>query len=146
MNLRETVVRILKNPSGELWIQVFRYLISGGVAFLTDAALLALLTELFGRDLLLLWTGISFAVGLLITYLFSILWVFDNRSLDSRTAELTIFVMIGVIGLCLTEFLMHLLAERAGVHYLLAKCITTVIVFVWNFVAKKTILFKSASK
>jgi len=141
--VRETLSAILKDPSGKLWVQILRYLLCGGVAFMVDALLLTLLTELFGKQLLLLWTGISFALGLLVTYLLSIFWVFDNRSLDNRTAELTIFTAIGVVGLCLTELLMHLLSERAGLHYLIAKCITTVIVFFWNFTAKKTLLFRN---
>ena len=126
-----------------MWVQVIRYLVSGGVAFLCDAGILALLTESFGKELLLLWTAIAFAAGLCITYLFSILWVFDNRSLKSRRAEIAIFVLIGVCGLGLTELFMWLFTSRAGIHYLVAKIITTVLVFVWNFAAKKTILFRS---
>ena len=143
MTLREFIGKLLKGPSGDIRIQAFRYLISGGTAFVADTGLLTLLTELFGREHLLLWTAIAFCVGLLITYLFSILWVFDNRSLKSRTAEVTIFVGIGVIGLGLTELLMWLFADKAGLHYLLSKIITTVLVFVWNFAAKKLLLFRS---
>ena len=134
MNLKDLAL----GKNGNLWIQVFRYLVSGGVAFLVDAGLLALLTECFGQHLLLLWTAIAFGAGLLTTYLFSIAWVFDNRSMRSRTAEVAIFV-----GLGLTELLMWLLTGKAGIHYLVAKVITTVIVFVWNFSAKKLILFRS---
>lgn len=134
---------LAQGKSADMRIQIFRYLVSGGVAFLVDAGLLALLTECFGERYLLLWTAIAFAAGLCITYLFSILWVFDNRSLNSRSAEVTIFVLIGVIGLALTEGLMWLFAGKAGMHYLLAKILTTVLVFVWNFAAKKTILFRS---
>lgn len=137
------IAKLLKGQSGDLRIQAFRYLVSGGTAFLVDTGLLALLTELFGREHLLLWTAIAFCVGLLITYLFSILWVFDNRSLSNRAAELGIFVLIGIVGLGLTELLMWAFAQKAGFHYLLSKIITTVIVFVWNFVAKKLILFRS---
>lgn len=143
MTLREFIGKLLKGPSGDIRIQAFRYLISGGTAFVVDTGLLTLLTELFGREHLLLWTAIAFCVGLLITYLFSILWVFDNRSLKSRTAEVGIFVAIGVIGLGLTELLMWAFAQKAGLHYLLSKIITTVLVFVWNFAAKKLILFRS---
>ncbi len=143
MTLRRLIDKLLKGPSGDLRIQAFRYLISGGTAFLVDTALLTLLTECFGREHLLLWTGIAFAAGLVITYLFSILWVFDNRSMKSRTAEITVFVLIGVIGLGLTELLMWLLAQKAGLHYLLSKIVTTVLVFVWNFAAKKLLLFRS---
>lgn len=139
MNLKDLAL----GKNGNLWIQVFRYLVSGGVAFLVDAGLLALLTECFGQHLLLLWTAIAFGAGLLTTYLFSIAWVFDNRSMRSRTAEVAIFVGIGIVGLGLTELLMWLLTDKAGIHYLVAKVITTVIVFVWNFSAKKLILFRS---
>ncbi len=139
MNLKDLAL----GKNGNLWIQVFRYLVSGGVAFLVDAGLLALLTECFGQHLLLLWTAIAFGAGLLATYLFSIAWVFDNRSMRSRTAEVAIFVGIGIVGLGLTELLMWLLTGKAGIHYLVAKVITTVIVFVWNFSAKKLILFRS---
>ena len=143
MTMRRLIEKLLKGQSGDIRIQAFRYLVSGGTAFLVDAGLLALLTELFGREHLLVWTAIAFCAGLLITYLFSILWVFDNRSLKSRTAEVTIFVGIGVIGLGLTELLMWLFADKAGLHYLLSKIITTVLVFVWNFAAKKLLLFRS---
>lgn len=143
MTLRRCIEKLLKGPSGDLRIQAFRYFISGGTAFLADTGLLALLTELFGREHLLLWTGIAFAVGLAITYLFSILWVFDRRSMKSRTAEITVFVLIGLVGLGLTELLMWLLAQQAGLHYLLSKIVTTALVFVWNFAAKKLLLFRS---
>ena len=143
MSVKELIDKLLKGRSGDIRIQAFRYLVSGGTAFLVDAGLLALLTELFGREHLLVWTAIAFCAGLLITYLFSILWVFDNRSLKSRTVEVTIFVGIGVIGLGLTELLMWLFADKAGLHYLLSKIITTVLVFVWNFAAKKLLLFRS---
>ncbi len=143
MTLSQFIRKLLKGQSGDIRIQAFRYLISGGTAFLIDTGLLALLTELFGQEHLLLWTAIAFLTGLLVTYLFSILWVFDNRSMKSRTAEVAIFVLIGVVGLGFTELLMWLFAQKAGLHYLLSKIITTVIVFIWNFVAKKLLLFRS---
>lgn len=143
MTLSQFIRKLLKGQSGDIRIQAFRYLISGGTAFLIDTGLLALLTELFGQEHLLLWTAIAFLTGLLVTYLFSILWVFDNRSMKSWTAEVAIFVLIGVVGLGFTELLMWLFAQKAGLHYLLSKIITTVIVFIWNFVAKKLLLFRS---
>ena len=143
MKLKELPGLLFKGKTGDIRIQVFRYLVSGGTAFLIDAGILALLTESFGRERLLLWTAIAFAAGLLTTYLFSIFWVFNNRSLKSRTAEVLIFILIGVFGLGLTELLMWLFAQKAGLHYMIAKIFTTVLIFAWNFLAKKTILFRS---
>jgi len=144
MSLVSTASKLLKNPSGNLWIQVFRYLVSGGTAFVVDFGILAILTAVFGKELLLLWTGIAFCCGLLVTYLFSIFWVFDNRSVSNRCAEAVIFILIGVVGLGFTEFLMWLFAGRMGIHHLISKCITTVTVTAWNFAAKKLLLFRSA--
>ena len=143
MKLKELPGLLFKGKTGDVRIQVFRYLVSGGTAFLVDAGMLALLTESFGREHLLLWTAIAFAAGLLVTYLFSIFWVFNNRSMKSLTAEVIIFILIGVCGLGLTELFMWLFAQKAGMHYLIAKIITTILVFVWNFFAKKNILFRS---
>ena len=139
----EFLKNLFKGRTGDVRIQAFRYLISGGTAFLVDAGILALLTELFGKEHLLIWTAIAFTAGLVTTYLFSILWVFDNRSVKNRAAEISIFVLIGLAGLGLTELFMWLFAQKIGIHYLLAKVITTIIVFFWNFIAKKSILFRS---
>lgn len=136
-------MKLIKGRTADIRIQLLRYLVSGGVAFVVDTALLAILTECFGRGLLLLWTAVAFTTGLCITYLLSIFWVFDRRSLKSRAAEMSVFALIGVTGLGLTELLMWLLADKAGLHYLITKVITTVIVFFWNFAAKKLILFRS---
>ena len=143
MSLRQLIEKLLKGPSGDLRIQAFRYLVSGGTAFLVDTALLALLTEAFGTRYLLLWTGIAFAVGLGITYLFSIRWVFDKRNVHNRKVEVAVFALIGLIGLGLTELLMWLFAGRAGLHYLPSKLLTTALVFIWNFAAKKLLLFRN---
>ena len=134
---------LVKGKNGNLGVQMFRYLVTGWTAFIADVGLLTLLTECCGRDLLLLWTGIAFSTGIIITYVLSVRWVFDSRNVENRAAEFGIFTLIGIIGLGLTELLMWLLAEKAGLHYLPAKGITAGIVFFWNFVAKKFILFRN---
>jgi putative flippase GtrA len=118
-----------------------RYFVSGGVAFVVDATLLYFLTEWVGL-FYLVSTVLSYAVGLIITYLFSIKWVFDHRSVDNRKVEFGVFVVIGVAGLGLTSLCMWFFTAVVGVHYLVSKVVTTIIVFVWNFIAKKLLLFR----
>lgn len=139
--MKRGIDKLLKSPSGNLFVQLIRYFVSGGVAFVVDASLLYILTEWLGFHYLLS-TVLSYSVGLVITYLFSILWVFDSRSVDNRVLEFSVFVSIGVMGLGLTSLLMWLFTSRCGLHYIISKAITTVIVFVWNFVAKKLLLFR----
>ncbi|MBO4743267.1 MAG: GtrA family protein [Bacteroidales bacterium] len=135
------VKKLFRQQTGNIWIQLLRYAISGFTATIVDFALLATLTEVFGEHLLLVWTAIAFVSGLLVSYLLSINWVFDSRRLSSRTAEVSVYILIGVVGLLLTEILMWLLANKIGIHYLISKVIASTIVFLWNFCAKKFILF-----
>lgn len=130
----------LRKPSSSAFVQMIRYGISGGVAFLVDFGLMVLLGELFSVSGVLAGT-VSFGIGLTVTYVFSIRWIFDKRRFDSRIAEFITFAAIGAVGLLLTWLLMLLQINMFGIHYIPAKIITTVIVTVWNFVAKKFILF-----
>lgn len=112
---------------------------------MVDASLLYILTEWLGLHYLLS-TLLSYSVGLLIAYAFSILWVFDYRSVESRALEFSVFAVIGVMGLGLTSLSMWLFTSGLGFHYLWSKIITTIIVFVWNFIMKKFLLFRRRKK
>ena len=136
------VGKLFRHQTGNVWIQLLRYGISGFTATLVDFAVLTLLTEHLGEHLLLVWTAIAFISGLLVSYLLSVNWVFDIRRLSSRTAEVSVYLLIGLVGLLLTELLMWLFANKLGIFYLLSKLIASVMVFLWNFCAKKFILFR----
>lgn len=132
--------RLLKTTTNNTYIQLFRYLFAGLVAFLADLATLYFLTD-FAGVYYLISAAIGFLVGLTITYLFSVLWIFDERRTQNKFVEVTIFALIGLVGLMLTSFFMWLFTSILLFHYLYSKIITTVIVFIWNFIAKKKILF-----
>ena len=129
-----------KGKTGNLFVQLVRYFISGGVAFVVDFSLLYLLTEICSVHYILS-SVISFTVGLIITYVFSITWIFDKRSIKNRRTEFLIFAVIGGIGLLFTSFFMWLFTDIFNFHYLISKIFTTIIVFCWNFAAKRFILF-----
>lgn len=134
-------MKSLINKSSNIYIQLVRYVVAGGVAFTVDFVLLWLLTEHIGVHYLLS-TVIAYSVGLGITYLLSVYWIFNERSTRNWVVELTIFALIGIIGLGLTSLSMWFLTDRLQIHYLLSKIVTTGVVFIWNFIAKKFILFK----
>lgn len=133
-------MKSLINKSSNLYVQLLRYLVAGGAAFAVDFGLLYFLTESL-KVHYLLSTVIAYTVGLIITYLLSIYWIFDKRRARNWILELAIFALIGIVGLGLTSLSMWLLTDKFHVHYLFSKIITTGIVFVWNFIAKKLILF-----
>ena len=132
--------KLVKGKTDNIFIQLFRHTFAGGIAFLVDFSLLYCLTEYLNVHYLIS-SLISFFVGLIITYVSSILWVFNERSTNDRRIELIIFGTIGLVGLGLTSLFMWLFTSVLSQHYLFSKILTTVIVFIWNFIAKKRILF-----
>jgi len=140
------IKRFYRGKTGNLSIQAMRYFVAGGIAFAVDFALLWLLTDYFH---LYYRTSsvISFSVGLVITYLLSIFWIFDKRRFENRNIEFLIFAVIGVVGLLLTYFFIKIFTEHLfqffNHAYLFSKILTTVIVFFWNFTAKRITLFST---
>ncbi len=122
------------------FIQLFRYLFVGGAAFLVDYGLLVLLTEVCGLHYLVSAT-ISFIAGLIVNYLLSTSWIFRKSKMENKWAEFLIFSIIGVVGLLLNNLLLYLFTDLAHIHYMISKLITTAIVMLWNFGARKIILF-----
>jgi putative flippase GtrA len=120
--------------------QLFRYTFVGGFAFLVDFGTLFILTEYF-NIYYLVSAGIAFIFGLTINYFLSVLWVFNYRTMESRLLEFLLFALIGLIGLGLNELFLWMLTDILFIYYLFSKIITTVIVYFWNFFARKVILF-----
>ena len=130
----------IKGKTNNTNVQLFRYTFVGGFAFMIDFGTLYIFTEYFGIHYLLS-AGISFILGLLINYFLSIKWVFNNRTMNNRLLEFFLFSGIGLIGLGLNELFIYILTNILLVYYLLSKIITTLIVYFWNFFARKVMLF-----
>lgn len=111
------------------------------ISFALDFGMLAFLTEVAGLHYLLS-AGISFLLGTSLSWVLSVLWVFDVRTRSSKLLEYGLFVLVGVVGLGLNEALLWLFTDRWGVYYLLSKIIAASIVFFWNFGMRKTLLFR----
>ena len=138
--MKSNLKLLFKAPTSNTYIQLFRYLFAGGLAFVVDVSLLYGLTEYLGVYYLLS-SLIAFLVGLVITYLLSVFWIFDERRTQNRLVEIAVFGLIGGVGIILTGFFMWVFTSVLLLYYLYSKVLTTIIVFVWNFLAKKGILF-----
>jgi putative flippase GtrA len=131
---------LLRDRADSLPVQLFRYAIVGGLAFAVDFGSLWAFTEILGLHYLVS-AALAFLLGLTTNYLLSLAWVFSHRTLANRYAEFLVFAVIGVVGLGLNEVLMWLLTDGAGVHYLGSKAVSTAVVFLWNFLARRFALF-----
>ena len=122
-------------------VQFMRYIFVGGFAFVVDYFLLYICTEL-GRLHYLLSATLSFVVGLIVNYILSTKWIFTKSKISSTTIEFFVYGIIGVIGLILTDILLYIFTDLMHIHYMISKIITAVIVMIWNFIGRRTILFK----
>lgn len=118
-----------------------RYLVVGGFAFVCDASTLFSLTRFLGVNYLIS-APIGFSVGTIVNYVLSRAWVFQHRTLKNTPAEMTIFTLIGVVGLGLNEAILWFFQSKLGIYYLFAKGVSGVVVFGWNFGARKLALFR----
>ena len=137
--------KIFVNSTNSTFVQLFRYGFVGGIAFVADYGTLYVLTE-YVHLYHLISAGVAFVIGLLVNYVLSIHWVFDEHSSSSKMTEFTIFAVIGIIGLGLNELIIYTGTDVCGLHYMLSKLISTIIVFFWNFFARKYVLFDKHSR
>lgn len=121
------------------FIQFFRYIFVGGVAFLADGGSLFLITTIGVNYLISVI--FAFVIGLAVNYGLSKLLVFENSNVNGKI-EFLVYGIIGVIGLGFTEIIMYVLTEIAGLYFMVSKVIATIIVLVWNFVARKITLYR----
>lgn len=127
-----------KDTAGEF----HRYLWAGSLAFGADFAILFISTGLFGINYLIS-NIFSFSVGLFVSYTLCVKWVFRYRRVANASHEFLIFSGVALVALALSELCMWLLVEIGSVHYLAAKVVATGVIFLFNFVLRKTILFSS---
>lgn len=134
---------IFLTPTKNGCLQFFRYLFVGGIATVVDWGVLFALTELL--DLYHLISAIfAFVAGLATNYLLSKLLVFSaNEVRTNALMEFLGYALIGLIGLGVTELIMFLFTDRMSFHYMISKAIATAVVLMWNYLARKLLLYKN---
>ena len=127
-------------------LEFFRYILVGGSAFLIDIAVMFIFKEfIFQGHFLYLAVFLGYMAGLVYNFYFSCKYVFENgfnKIKDKEIKSFVIFTIIGIIGLGLTELLMRVFVEFAGIYYVVSKVLTGIIVMFWNYIARKIIIFK----
>ena len=141
MKITDLFHKLFYGTTDKLLIQFVRYFFVGGFAFVLDFGLLYILTEYAGLHYLLSAT-LSFIAGLLVNYIISCLWVFSNSKFKSRIVEFLFFAAIGVVGLALNDALIWLFTDCIGTHYMFSKIVAAAVVYLWNFFARKYLVFR----
>lgn len=118
------------------FIQFFRYLFVGGFSAVVNIGFLYIFKELFTFNLILS-NILSFILGLMTNYILSKKFVFQEQTEINKYKEFIIYAVIGVLGLLFDTFILWFLTESVNIYYMVSKIISTFLVFIWNFVARK---------
>lgn len=146
INMRKMIFRRLLSrfPRESLQGQFLRYLVTGGLAFVVDFGLFALCLYVFDWHYLLA-NLVGLVAGLVLNYTLSIFWVFTacKRTFEKKkVAEFTLFALVGFAGVGINQLLMYAMVDGVGLDEMLSKIIAAVLVLMWNFGARKLMLFK----
>jgi putative flippase GtrA len=109
-------------------------------ALCADVAILYVLVHYFSWWYLAAATT-SFLVGLLLGYALSVALVFKYRRLKDRRLEFASFAAIGLVGVAINAAAMAFGVKYLGLHYLVAKIGASGFTFLWNFTARRQLLF-----
>jgi putative flippase GtrA len=126
-------------PSYKASVQFIRSLVVSVIALSVDFGLLVFFKEIVGIHYLVA-AAMSFSIGIVVNYSLSVAWVFAHRKVASRRKEFLIFTILSLMGLGLNLVIIAGLVQL-HVDYRWAKAVSTVVVFFWNFLARKKILY-----
>ena len=155
----------MQQTKKELFWEIFRYLLVGGLATIFDYAAWyvfftwVLPTSLVGEVwAVIISTAMGFLVGLLVNWVLSLTFVFKqvkNKEEAKSSKSFLIFTIVGLIGLAITEVGMLIANVLPTFSFLgfaqflghewkwwFTKVTMTCIVLVWNYVGRKVLIFK----
>ena len=126
---------MLSPPLASQFVKYFGVALIGYVA---DFSSMIICKQIIGLNYLAA-AAIGFLIGLAIVYLLSGKYVFGEPKIKNKYGDFFAFAIVGIVGLGILSILMWLLTGVAGVNYIVAKILSTVIVYVWNFFARRSL-------
>lgn len=130
--------KIIKN---DLFQQIFKFVIVGGIATIIDWVIYYILVHFVHLDPLIS-NVISFSISVIYNYIASVKWVFHVNQEKSRKKMFIEFILFSIFGLLLTELFLWIGIKLLHQNEMLVKVFATAVVMVFNFITRKLFLEK----
>ena len=135
-------MNIKLDPAREsLLIQIFKFVIVGGIATIIDWLIYFILYKFIKLEPIIA-NIISFSVSVVYNYYASCKYVFKVNKEKSKTRQFTEFIIFSLIGLGINELLIFIFVNKLSWNAMLVKILATIIVMVFNFITRKKFLEK----
>lgn len=127
------------------YLLLIRYVIAGGLAFLINFLLLFVFKHFIG-----IWylsaAVLSFTFAFIASFLLQKLWTFQDKSKESESKKLGLFLLIALFNLGVNTGLMYIFVDYAHLHYLLSQILTSALIAIYSFVMYKYLVFETIKK
>lgn len=87
-------------------------------------------------------TALAFCFSTFANWFFGRLILFQKKSSQSTVLELIKIYIVSIIGLVFNIIIMYFTIEKLGMSDMIAKITATGIVFIWNFLVRKFLIYK----
>lgn len=124
--------------------QAMRYGLAAFGGFAADYATLLALKE-WAQLHYLLAVPLAFVVGLAVNYLIG-RWIVFQRAEMKLRRELLLFAAISLLALAVTEGSMYCFTDWLGVDYRISRVLSGVITYLFNFFARRYLLYSETRK
>jgi putative flippase GtrA len=135
--MKQLINKLFIEDTKNGFIQLLRYSFVGGIAAAANFLFLFLFTDVCGIYYLIS-NVLSFLIGLTVNYVLCKKFVFLVKTSNSKV-EFLIYGVIGLAGLLFDTGLMYFFTEAMLFYYMFSKVISTLIVLLWNFTARKVL-------
>ncbi len=131
-------IRVNKEKE-HLLIQIFKFLLVGGIATIIDFVFLYLFRDIVKLNLILANT-LSFIISVTYNYIASISFVFNVNNGKSKKKNFILFITFSIIGLIINNIILYIVTNMFKLYYMLSKVIATIFVMIFNFITRKRFL------
>ncbi len=119
--------------------QLFRYVVTGGSAFLGEYLLYMLLFKVFGIDYAIA-SVIAFVVFFLVTFVLNRKWTFESTGNAKR--QFALYFLLFLFNMLFGNYVLIQWIVGVGIPKEIAPFFKTAAITMWNFVIYRLVIYK----
>ena len=121
-------------------MKIVSYFFVAGLSAVIDISLFTIFAGYFKFPWFII-SVITFIIATLVNYFLSIRFVFESGSRYKKHHEILGVFIVSTLALLLNQMFLFLFIEKLKIHLVIAKCITTGMLFLWNYYGRKRLIF-----